>query len=691
MAKKLIIDIKPPQNKKTKIRKTSPRIILVTKKEPKKRKSEKEKSQNRKSLRPIFLAIGVLIITVAVFSAIGLFELKNSVAKQAPELYDKFAQGETALKRLDTKKAKNFFEGANNNIQSIKSSAEKYGLLQISEFWGKLMPKTKLIPETFANLANLGETTFGISANLEDLKENGFKWFTNQQGNLLVNNFESIKIYLNKLSNSITFFNNQEFGIEPVSDNGFLSQTAKLAKVERVLDAFIDWLKNPNEKHILIAFQNPSELRPSGGFLGSYADISIDVNGLQDIKVWDIYDPDGQLKINIVPPYELQNITPRWGARDANWFFDFPISAKKIISFLEKSLIYQEQNITFDGLISINIHVIETILKALDSIELETYDLTITPENFLQEIQREVEAGKDKTKGEPKRILKILTPTLFERLSELDESQKIFIFKELQKHINQKDIIFFFKDWKIQQFLEDSGLAGRVYESEENSDGDYLAVVSSNIAGGKTDAYVKTKIKLSSKIEASGRIDNYLNIEKTHTGNTRKEDWYRKTNTSYLKIFTPKDTRLTYIDGQSSKTIKPAINYAKSGYLIDEDLNNVEKTKKPIKEFGIEKFIEAGKTVFGFWFDTPPGKTKKLEMQYFNPKRLILHNNPIPYKFVFEKQSGNNIDFEFIIEAPQGYVWQENNTRFFSYETSNPKSREIIDLTLSPSLEPIQR
>ena len=145
-------------------------------------------------------------------------------------------------------------------------------------------------------------------------------------------------------------------------------------------------------------FQNPAEIKPAGGFLGSYADLTINSGRLVNIDIRDIYDPDGQLTTKIIPPLPLQAITTSWGARDANWFFDFPLSAKKVTELLESLKIYQEKNIQFSGVIALNIKILESVLELSGPIKLSDYQFEINRNNFLKEIQKEVEAGTDKAK-----------------------------------------------------------------------------------------------------------------------------------------------------------------------------------------------------------------------------------------------------------------------------------------------------
>lgn len=45
----------------------------------------------------------------------------------------------------------------------------------------------------------------------------------------------------------------------------------------------------------LVLLQNNNEIRPTGGFPGSYAALTIDKGKITDFKVDDVYNPDGLL------------------------------------------------------------------------------------------------------------------------------------------------------------------------------------------------------------------------------------------------------------------------------------------------------------------------------------------------------------------------------------------------------------
>jgi len=80
------------------------------------------------------------------------------------------------------------------------------------------------------------------------------------------------------------------------------------------------------------------ELRPTGGFIGSFGLLNFENGKLGNLNVNDIYAIDGQLKGHVAPPDELLHFLgqPNWYMRDSNWSPDFPISAERAYMVLGK-------------------------------------------------------------------------------------------------------------------------------------------------------------------------------------------------------------------------------------------------------------------------------------------------------------------------------------------------------------------
>jgi hypothetical protein len=302
----------------------------------------------------------------------------------------------------------------------------------------------------------------------------------------------------------------------------------------------------------------------------------------------------------------------------------------------------------------------------------------------MKEIQREVEAGPDKSRGEPKRILKILTPVLLEKINNFSEEQKKILIEKLKFHLSQKDIMLFTKEQKLQSFFSQNGLDGAVYKLADNFWGNYLAVVNANIAGGKSDFFVKQEINLSINLDSNGRAANQLDIKRTHYGNTEKDYWWRATNKDYIKIFASPESSLLNISGNSQKIIKPPIDYQKENYQTDSEIKTVESGQQFSEDLNTWSGEEFGKTVWATWFNLPAGQTKTLKLKYETHANIPSFLKPGQiYQFIFDKQSGVNTKLKMAIEAPPGYQWQESRHYIYEYQNDNPPGRLIINLTLS--------
>ncbi len=639
-------------------------------------KSEKIKSRIIKTIWGVFILLSLFLL----IEFFGYRELKKIAKVNSESIIENLKNGRSEMERLNPEKATDFLKKADDDFSKIKSVADKYGLSTGVDILSNILKPAQYIKEGFDSFKNTSKNFIDLSVNATDLKANAVDWFFNKKGNLLIENLEKIHQNTENIETNLNKLKN--INSQTIKDQLSLGDSLKIGNTNKLLKSIINLLNTNEEKRIVVFFQNPGELRPGGGFTGSYAETIWDKNGLIDMKVWDIYDPDGQLDAKVVPPKELQGLTENFGARDANWFFDFKDSAKKTIELLERSKIYNEKTTTFEGAIAVNINVLKSVLESTEDIELKEYKLKINSKNFLDTIQKEVEAGKDKLNNEPKKIIKILFEKIINNIKNLDESKKEYLASKIQEHIKNKDIMFYSKNLEIQSYLENLNIAGRIYEIPSQFNGDYLGITSSNIAGGKSDAVTKQKIKLESKILNNGKISNFLTIEKTHNGKNNQDYWYQKTNKSIIKTYLPLNSKFVYIKGNDKIPETPNRDYSKMNFIEDPELKNMEESKELNKNFQVISLKESNKSVLEFWMNTQKGKTNKVEMEYENLGGLIFPQNESPFEFIFDKQSGADISFEYLIEAPSGYIWKESGSEVFNKVFEKPEGITKIDLTL---------
>jgi len=653
----------------------------------------------KKSIYPSLFgwSLAFLVLVLAVLATFALFNLKGvkaMVLSKGELILNNFAASLRSLKDLKPNDAATALSRNSEELSDLNSLIRKPETRTVLTVLGGVMPAVKSAGSFLGSVTELNLNFLKLSQALSDLELNGLHYFQNDGGKLL-QSFVEIKNTTRELRGKIESVRNTASSLKSISplfadaeaaiSTEYLKYSADLLNLERFMDGLTLLFGSPEERHILLMFQNPAEIRPGGGFLGSYGDLTIKNGQMTNLIVQDIYWPDHPMNFDrkIIPPEPLQAVTTDWGARDANWFFDFPTSARTVVSLLESSKIYKERGVTFDAVFALNIRVIETLLGVLGPIDIPDYKLKIGADNFLLEIQREVEAGRDKKPGQnPKKILSVITPVILEELGNLGEKEKIALAEAVKNHFEKKDIMIYAKDENLASFFKSIGLDGGVFDLPNNFWGSYLAVVNANIAGGKSDAFVKEAVETKIDVDTDGGIFTDLTITRRHEGNNQKDAWWKATNQNYFQVFTNPGSTLISLKGNDVKKYeKPT--YDKT-YETDADLAKIESTKVFLSDFNAWSMDAFGKTVFATWWNIPAGKTETLNLRYQSPKpgNFVLAAGA-KFRFIFERQSGVKNDLRVTMSAPIGYRWAESGSPIFVYENSDPAARIIVDLTLA--------
>lgn len=631
-----------------------------------------------------------LLWTITVIS--NASEIKMVFAKSSEDVMQNFSASVQALREFRPYDAAALLRRNEKELAALSKTIERsYGDV-VLKMLGAVIPPFKKAGTIFEDIRALNENFIYLTEEIATLQSEGLKNF---QGNgpELVRTIVSIREKINDISGRIESIRNNFAEIKNISSyfdayeeaisEGYLKYSGQLHELDAFLAGLVNLFGSEQERHLLVLFQNTAEIRPGGGFVGSYADVTVQHGQLQSIDVRDIYDPDGQLDLEIIPPQEIKTMSRDWGARDANWFFDFPTSARAILFFLENSKMYKEKNIEFDAVIGLNINAFESVIAVVGPIPIEEYKIVIHEENFLSEIQREVETGEDKKAGEPKRILKVLAPLVLERMSALSDSQSRAFVQKMTEHFSDKDVMIYAKDSDIQNLVSSVGVDGGVYILPNNFWGSYLGVVNANIAGGKTDAFMEQSIDARIDVDSNGNVFTDLGITRIHNGADQKDPWWRVTNKNFIQVYGTPGSSLVSIKGNDVKTLVSTFDYAGEGYTAYPDLEKIERTKIFLSAYQAWSMQAFGKSVFGTWFNVPAGKEKTLFVRYSTPATDKTHaTKGKVFTFVFERQSGVSTKIKATISAPLGYIWEESQGPFFTYEHTNPPARTIVTLTL---------
>ncbi len=467
-------------------------------------------------------------------------------------------------------------------------------------------------------------------------------------------------------------------GVFESAKDYFYKTTASLVEMRENCALLKSALGASEPKRYLLIFQNSNEIRPTGGFMGSFAEITVYRGKI--IKTifpgGGTYDLKGVLKQFVLPPEPLRLVNQRWEFQDSNWFPDFPAAAKKIKWFYESS-----DGPTVDGVIAINVNLVVDLLKITGPVELSAtntpvsggkgWNKILSSENFIDEVQQTVEIDYDKKENQPKKILADFYPVFLERLSAVFQDDFVRLAKTFGEAIGQKNIQFYFSDEKLQSKSALYGMAGEI----QAAGGDYLYIIHTNIAGGKTDGAVFEEAELKTDVSDSGSIINTLTVKRKHTG-VNRQGFSGVRNVDYVRIYVPKGSRLIRADGFN----KPEDKFFKISFdnlSKDNDLSQIEKFIGYDEKSGTKITEEFGKTAFGNWLMVEPGEEMVYTFVYQLPMSVKLFDGKFwSHTFLAQKQSGSNpVNFTRALNLPEKY------RQFWSYpsDKSENKINFILD------------
>lgn len=368
----------------------------------------------------------------------------------------------------------------------------------------------------------------------------------------------------------------------------------------------------------LIIFQNNQEIRPTGGFIGSYAIMDINEGYIQSLEIFDSYDLDGAYGGFIEPPDELKTFTGNWRFRDSNYSPDFPTSAQKARWFLEK-----EGGPSVDTVIAINQGLLRDMLEITGPVQVGNFG-ELDFENYNLLLSYIIE-GKVWGAEDPKHILKVFVPAFKDAI--LKEENIGRVGSKLYKAIQQKHIMMYSPDQEIQEFFNAVGLSGAVYKNAD--DEDYLSVINSAYGGTKSESFIEEKIHHDSEIDEHGNTLNTVEIRRSHLWNDDIYFQWKK----ILKQYGFEGMPDTLIDilGRGANKVNMRIYVPSGSVLIESNGSDVAtKYDKDLK-----------KTYFFTKMEVKAGESSELTIKYRLPYNLDFSKQAATYKLIIEKQPGS--------------------------------------------------
>ncbi len=500
------------------------------------------------------------------------------------------------------------------------------------------IPKIKTFTYLFPQFFNLLSTSCQLTYNLNLFIQNP-----------TLSNLQTLQsLYPNFTSSLYYFYQTYAYLNYPFLDRFTFfnspDQLSNLVDLALNLKPFInraDLLLGFNKtQNYYILTQNNLELRPSGGFLGSYIKIKINKAKIQSITFHDVYEKDGNLPGHVNPPNPIQTAfqTGFWRLRDANWDVDFNQAAQDIAWFLTQS----KEEAPF-AIIAMNLSTIQSFLNLLPPIKLPDDDIVITADNLYQILHPSI-----KTNFYPGSKIKsrLLTHFGLASLNTIRSSSivtKLKIADLIYQDLNHRNIFIHVFNPALQSHISQLRWDGGLHyqpSSNPNLLSDYFYFTESNLGANKMNCCVNRSANHQITI-LPNQINHQVTLTYNHIGN--KDHPYLKLGRylAYIRFVVP-DAAFNIKLKFNQATIKPQLTLLTNNLLQIGFFITIKPYTNPTLQINYALPIKSPPRNYQLIIQRQPGLT------YFH--NLIVKNKN---RILLSKYFPVNKDYKFYLKINQ--------------------------------------
>lgn len=392
----------------------------------------------------------------------------------------------------------------------------------------------------------------------------------------------------------------------PVAAGGFLDEqrTATLrSAIETQRTALQAALVAPNalgspapQRYLLLA-QKSDELRPTGGFIGNVAFVTVADGELRDLTYLRSYlveDPT-RPRVPAPPPFRHYQGMRDWNLRDANWHPDFRASADEIQRFLVLNDVEP-----VDGVLAFDQQALGILLAALGPVEVPDHQVRVTTDNAYTVLEHFAHSTGDRRAWFSSRpFFAALTTALVTATSDRLRTNPQAVIGAVQAMVAEKHLMAAFQDAAVQRLVDSVGAGGRLPALPD----DLLYVVDAQVDHGAPFRSIEQTVHYYPDTR-TGRATltiDYVNGNTPTDPNGRLSD--------FLRVYVPAGTRLASVSGLTDPQPARQVN---------------------------------GLTEFAGFLDLPAGGRQRVEFRYWLPPHLPARWSAKGYALHVPKQPGTD-------------------------------------------------
>ncbi|MEA3357117.1 MAG: DUF4012 domain-containing protein [Patescibacteria group bacterium] len=431
------------------------------------------------------------------------------------------------------------------------------------------------------------------------------------------NNVTYIELANVEISLALEDFNSVDTSIFPrftqtfFDDISHKTQTLNetLVTIKELAFHLPELLGKDGRKNYVVLFQNPMELRSTGGWLTSYAILGIEHGQIRTMTVDDVYNADGQLETTISPPESMAQALDisEWNLSLSNWSPDFSEAADSAEYFLKLENIISGA----DGVIAVDLEFVRELIDVWGQIDVPGETESITKDNLYEKV---VEIHRAFTPGSTAKpvFLSNLANELMLKLFETSRSKWPEIAQTMSSSLNEKHILVHIHNTQVNELLNSINWSGQMPDKTN-----FIYPVEWNWGGNKANHFLNRSVVVKSNITGRDSVQQTLIIsyKNNSTINQYPEGDYH----NFIRIYFPEGISISRVEG-------------------------LEKSK-------LENNTVRNMDILSGWANVPVNSTKTLSVTYTLDRTevecfpvMINPNGTITYELNIIKQAGIQAD-----------------------------------------------